>query len=164
MSTLTNIPYDQLSIGDKATYTKVLTEQDLILFATVSGDYNPVHLDEEFAKTTQFGERIAHGMWIGALISAALAMKLPGPGGIYLGQDIKFKRPAKLGDTITVNLEILSKLDSRKITIIGTTVINQHKQIIAKGEAKVMPAIEQVKVSPVVLPEVTIEAKEDLLV
>ncbi|MBE0507314.1 MAG: MaoC family dehydratase, partial [Marinospirillum sp.] len=99
MTTLENRPYDTLSIGDSATFAKTLTERELVLFAAVSGDVNPVHLDAEFAKTSMFGERIAHGMWSGSLISAALATVLPGPGTIYMGQELSFRRPVKLDDT-----------------------------------------------------------------
>ena len=97
MTTLSNVPFETLKVGDKDTYQRTLTERDLVLFATVSGDHNPVHLDKDFASTTTFGERIAHGMWTGSLISAALAMKLPGPGGIYRGQELKFSEAGQAG-------------------------------------------------------------------
>ncbi|OQX36524.1 MAG: 3-hydroxybutyryl-CoA dehydratase [Oceanospirillales bacterium LUC14_002_19_P2] len=155
--TLRNTPYDQLKIGDKATYQRTLTERDLVLFATVSGDYNPVHLDESFAAGTQFGERIAHGMWTGSLISAALAMVMPGPGGIYGGQELKFLRPVKLGDTLTVELEVLEKNERRKKALIRTDVINQHGKAVVKGTAEVMPATEDVCVERAHLPHVSIE-------
>ena len=84
MDALENLTYDELQIGDSATYTRTLTEEELVLFAAVSGDVNPVHLDSQYASQTIFKERIAHGMWSGALISAALATIMPGPGTIYL--------------------------------------------------------------------------------
>ena len=95
MRKLENIPFDELEIGTKGSLTRTLTEQDLLLFAKVSGDTNPVHLDEAFAAETQFEGRIAHGMWTASLISCALATEMPGPGGIYLGQELKFLRPVK---------------------------------------------------------------------
>jgi acyl dehydratase len=107
---LENFTFDELTVGQTAEYSRTLGEDDIILFAAVSGDVNPVHLDEDFARTTMFRERIAHGMYTGGLISAALAMKLPGPGTIYLGQNLKFERPVKLGDTITVQLKVLEKI------------------------------------------------------
>ena len=157
MTTLVSVPYDELKVGDTATYTRTLTERDLILFATVSGDHNPIHLDEEFASTTQFNERIAHGMWTGSLISAALAMKLPGPGGIYRGQELKFLRPVKLGDEITVQLEVLEKNDRTKAAVVATNVVNQDGKFVAKGKASIMPNQERTEVESGKLPEVSIE-------
>ena len=157
MSSLVNIPYQQIKVGDKATYERTLTKRDLLLFATVSGDYNPVHLDPEFASKTQFGECIAHGMWVGSLISAALAMKMPGPGGIYLSQSLKFSRPAKLGDTLTVHLEVIEKVERRNTAIISTNVINQHGKIVVKGQAEVKPASEQVTVFQQKIPDIYFE-------
>ncbi|CAM3695264.1 MaoC family dehydratase [Parendozoicomonas haliclonae] len=156
MTTLANVPYEQLQVGDTATYERTLTERDLILFATVSGDHNPIHLDDEFASTTQFGERIAHGMWTGSLISAALAMKLPGPGGVYRSQELKFLQPVKLNDTVTVQLEVLEKNDRTKSAIIATNVVNQDGKFVAKGKATVMPAVEQVEINAGKLPDVVI--------
>ena len=101
MTTLRNFTFDEIQIGQTTTYSKTLSERDLVLFAEVSGDVNPVHLDAEFAAGSMFGERIAHGMWTGALISAALALQLPGPGTIYVGQTLSFRAPVKLGDTAT---------------------------------------------------------------
>ncbi|MCK5894335.1 MAG: MaoC family dehydratase [Endozoicomonadaceae bacterium] len=155
--TLRNTPYDQMKIGDKATYQRTLTEQDLILFATVSGDYNPIHLDETYAANTSFGERIAHGMWTGSLISAALSIVMPGPGGIYSGQELKFLRPVKLGDTLIVELEVLEKNERRKNALIRTDVINQHGKIVVKGTAEIIPATGDVCVERVHLPNVSIE-------
>ncbi|HEY6609731.1 MAG TPA: MaoC family dehydratase, partial [Pseudomonas sp.] len=95
MSLVENTPYDELQVGQKATYQRTVEERDIQLFAEVSGDRNPVHLDAEYTATTQFKERIAHGMLTGALISAAIACTLPGPGTIYLGQNLRFTRPVK---------------------------------------------------------------------
>lgn len=157
MTTLVSVPYSELKVGDTATYKRTLTERDLILFATVSGDHNPIHLDEGFASTTQFNERIAHGMWTGSLVSAALAMKLPGPGGIYRGQELKFLRPVKLGDELTVQLEVLEKNDRTKAAVVATNVVNQDGKFVVKGKASIMPNPEQTKVESATLPEVSIE-------
>jgi 3-hydroxybutyryl-CoA dehydratase len=102
MAQLQSYTFDELPIGKKATYTRTVTEQDIALFAVVSGDVNPLHLDAEFAKGTMFGERIAHGMMTGAIVSAALVMALTGPGAIYRSQSLRFRRPVKIGDVITV--------------------------------------------------------------
>ena len=97
MDSLTTVTYDQIAIGDSATYTRTVTERDVVLFSEVSGDHNPLHLDEGYASGTAFGERIAHGMLSGAFISACVAMKMLGPGTVYLGQTMKFLRPVTLG-------------------------------------------------------------------
>ncbi|WP_281645515.1 MaoC family dehydratase [Parendozoicomonas sp. Alg238-R29] len=157
MTTLANVPYNKLNIGDTATYQRTLTEQDLILFATVSGDHNPIHVDKEFASTSQFGERIAHGMWTGSLISAALAMIMPGPSGVYRSQELKFLRPAKVGDELTVQLEVLEKNERTKMATFATNVVNQNGQFVVKGKATVMPGQEQVVLEEANLPKVNID-------
>ena len=110
MTQVTNTPYEALEVGQTASYSKLVEERDIQLFAAMSGDHNPVHLDAEYAKATMFKERIAHGMFSVALISAAVACELPGPGTIYIGQQMSFQKPVKIGDTLTVRLEILEKL------------------------------------------------------
>lgn len=137
MSTLSNTPYSALEVGQTASYEKTVEERDIQLFAAMSGDRNPVHLDADFAAGTPFKERIAHGMFSGALISAAVACTLPGPGTIYLGQTMKFTRPVKLGDTLTVRLEILEKLPKNRVRI-ATNVFNQNDEQVVGGEAEVL--------------------------
>jgi len=141
--TVSNHPYDALTIGQTATYSKLIEEQDVQLFAAASGDVNPVHLDAEFAATTQFGERIAHGMLSGAVISAALAMELPGHGTIYLGQSLRFRRPVTLGDHVTVTLTITEKNDKRKFVTLDCKVTNQKDEVVVTGEAQVMAPTEK---------------------
>ncbi len=160
MRKLENIPFEELTIGTKACLTRTLTEEDLLLFAKVSGDTNPVHLDEEFAATTQFEGRIAHGMWTASIISCALATKLPGPGGIYLGQELKFMRPVKVGDTVTVELEILEINEQRKRATVSTNVVNQHGKAVVKGKAEIMPSSGKVVVDEYPLPEVVLKPAE----
>ena len=143
MTQVTNIPYDALEIGQQASFEKAVEERDIQLFAAVSGDNNPVHLDAAFAAETMFKERIAHGMFSGALISAAIACRLPGPGTIYLGQQLKFTRPVKLGDTLTVKLEVLEKLPKGRVRL-ATQVFNQNNEQVVDGEAEVLaPRSEQ---------------------
>lgn len=156
MTTLENRPYDTLSIGDSATFEKTLTERELVLFAAVSGDVNPVHLDAEFAKTSMFGERIAHGMWSGSLISAALATVLPGPGTIYMGQELSFRRPVKLDDTLTVTLTVKDKQDAKKIVELDCLVTNQKGEKVVTGTAKVIAPSEKVVLTAPTLPNITI--------
>lgn len=155
MSVLINKTYDEIQEGDSATLVRALTEKELVLFAAVSGDVNPVHLDAEFAKTTMFGEQIAHGMWSGSLISAALATVLPGPGTIYLGQELSFRRPVKLGDTLTVTLTVKEKLSKNRV-VVDTLVTNQKDEKVVVGTATVMAPTEKSELQAPELPEITI--------
>ncbi len=155
MNQTTNIPYDKLEIGQQASLVKTIEERDVQLFAAVSSDNNPIHLDAAFAAETLFKERIAHGMFSGALISAAIACNLPGPGTIYLGQQLKFIRPVKLGDTLTVQLEILEKLPKGRVRL-ATHVFNQNDEQVVDGEAEVLaPRTEQTLQMPAI-PQVTV--------
>lgn len=156
MTELSNYTYDEIWIGQVARYSKQVTEQDIQLFAAVSGDVNPLHLDGEYAATTQFGERIAHGMLTGAFISAALAMELPGPGCIFLGQSLRFRLPVKIADTLTVVLEVTEKKDHRKTLTLDCKVYNQHDKLVVTGTAEVMAPIEKVHLQRPAIPQVTI--------
>ena len=124
MKMLENRTYDELNVGDSVRVDHLVKERDLILFAEVSGDVNPVHLDEAFAANTPFKGRIAHGMFSGALISATIACELPGPGTIYIGQEMSFLRPVRLDDTISIELEVLEKLPKNRVKI--ATRVFQH--------------------------------------
>ncbi|QGZ30205.1 MaoC family dehydratase [Stutzerimonas stutzeri] len=155
MSTLSNTPYSALEVGQTAHFEKSVEERDIQLFAAMSGDRNPVHLDAEFAAGTPFKERIAHGMFSGALISAAVACTLPGPGTIYLGQTMTFTRPVKLGDTLTVRLEILEKLPKNRVRI-ATRVFNQNDELVVDGEAEVLAPRRAETVELKELPTITI--------
>ncbi|WP_250658398.1 MaoC/PaaZ C-terminal domain-containing protein [Alkalimarinus coralli] len=155
MEALENITYDELNVGDSATYTRTLTEEELVLFAAVSGDVNPVHLDKEYASKSLFKERIAHGMWSGALISAALATVIPGPGTVYLEQSLNFKRPVKLEDTLTVKLTVLRK-EERNRVVFECEVINQDSDMVVTGEAKVIAPAEKISLERPILPKITI--------
>ncbi|PCD00727.1 MaoC family dehydratase [Halopseudomonas pelagia] len=155
MSKLENRTYDELALGDKAEVTHRVSERDLILFAEVSGDVNPVHLDEEFAAATPFKGRIAHGMFSGALISAAIACELPGPGTIYIGQEMSFLRPVRLGDEIRIELEVIEKLPKNRARI-ATRVFNQDGKQVVDGVATVMVPTEKASIERPRLPEVKI--------
>ncbi len=155
MTQVSNVPYDALEIGQKASISKSVEERDVQLFAAVSGDNNPVHLDAAFAAETLFKERIAHGMFSGALISAAIACELPGPGTIYLGQQLRFTRPVKLGDTLTVELEVLEKLPKGRVRL-ATRVFNQNAEQVVDGEAEVLAPRAAQTVSMPAMPQVTI--------
>lgn len=156
MTTIENFTYDEITIGQTSNYSKTLTEDDLVLFATVSGDVNPVHLDVEFAAKSMFKERIGHGAWTGSIISAALAIQLPGPGTIYLNQTLSFRAPVKIADTITVNLEVTAKEDKKKFVTINCEAVNQYGKTVAKGTAQVIAPSEKLKLPKPALPTITI--------
>lgn len=124
-------------VGDRREITVQVTDKMVRQFAELSGDYNPIHLDEEYAKTTRFGRRIAHGMICGALISRTLATEL-GPGGIYLSQNLKFLHPVFIDDTVTVELEVASLRESKGIATINTTVKKSTGETVVKGDALIM--------------------------
>ncbi|MCQ4297088.1 MaoC family dehydratase [Pseudomonas stutzeri] len=155
MSTISNTPYAELEVGQQASFEKRVEERDIQLFAAMSGDRNPVHLDAEFAAGTLFKERIAHGMFSGALISAAVACTMPGPGTIYLGQSMKFTRPVKINDTLTVRLEILEKLPKNRVRI-ATRVFNQNEELVVDGEAEVLAPRKKETVELKELPPISI--------
>ncbi len=160
MTQLSNVTYDEIEIGQTACYTKTVEERDLQLFAAVSGDANPLHLDEAFAATTVFGGRIAHGMLTGAYISAAIAMQLPGPGTVYLGQSLRFRLPVKIGDTLSVQLEVTEKRDRRKTVTLECKVFNQNEKMVASGTAEVMAPTQKVLIDRPELPVVEIRPHE----
>ena len=138
MPELSNYTFDEISLGQRASYTRAVREQDILLFAAVSGDVNPLHLDAEFAATTRFGERIAHGMLTAAFISAALAMELPGPGTIFMEQSLRFRLPVKIGDEITVELEVTEKNERRKTVTLDCKALNQNGKVVVTGSALVL--------------------------
>jgi 3-hydroxybutyryl-CoA dehydratase len=121
--------------GQSASFTKTISEADVVLFAGISGDFNPLHIDEEYARQSRFGRRIAHGLLSAGLISRVLGMQLPGPGAIYLKQDLKFLAPVFIGDTITATVEVLSYREDKYIVTLQTDCINQHGQKVLTGEA-----------------------------
>ncbi len=132
--------YDELQIGDSASFTKTLSETDIYLFAGITGDLNPAHVDAVSAAGGMFKQRIAHGMLSASFISTVLAMRLPGPGTIYVGQDLQFRGPVFIGDTITARVECTEKLDQRKWAKFKTTVTNQDGKLVVAGEATVIPS------------------------
>lgn len=156
MDALENLTFDEINIGDFRFFSKTLTEADLILFATVSGDVNPVHLDNEFAEKSIFKERIAHGMWSASLISATLATVIPGPGTIYLNQSLSFRRPVKLNETLTVTLTAKSKNLEKQTIVFDCLVKNQDDKTVVSGDAEVIAPRDKVFLDKPILPEITI--------
>ena len=133
-----DISFAEIKVGDKASMAKTVTEYDVYTFAGVTGDFNPVHIDAEFAKTTMFQGRIAHGMLSAGFISAVLGTALPGKNTIYLGQELQFKAPVKIGDTVTATVEVLEKIEGKNRLILRTTVTNQDGVMVTDGKATVL--------------------------
>ena len=129
----------ELAIGDSASHATTITETDVYLFAGITGDLNPAHVNEQASSLTPFGGRIAHGILSAGLISAVLAMKLPGPGTIYLGQELKFTKPVRFGDTITATCTISALIPEKNIAKLDTICTNQNGQVVIQGTATVMP-------------------------
>lgn len=127
----------EYKVGDKAAFSKTVSESDVYLYAGVSGDYNPAHVNEAYAKETSFHTRIAHGMLSAGFISAVLGTKLPGPGSIYLEQSLVFKKPVFIGDTITAEVEII-EIIKEKICKLQTNCKNQKNEVVLEGVATVM--------------------------
>jgi len=128
----------RIQVGDTASMTKVITDNDVRTFAEISGDRNPVHLDDEYAAHTLFGRRIAHGALSGALISAVLGLVLPGPGTIYLSQMSKFKAPVYINDEITAKVQVIGYREDKRIATLKTDVFNQDGKLVLEGEAVVI--------------------------
>lgn len=135
---LENHTFDEISIGQTATLVRTLRMEDILAFAAVSGDVNPAHLDPEYAAGTIFHGVIAHGMWGGSLISALLGTVFPGPGTIYLEQQLRFARPVHIGDTLTVMVEVTDRDEVHRRLELACRVSNQHDETVIGGVAKVL--------------------------
>lgn len=133
---------NQLEVGQQARFSKTISESDVYLFAGVTGDMNPAHLNAEYTKGTKFKERIAHGMLSASLISTVLGTELPGKGTIYLQQKVSFTSPVHFGDTITAVVEVKEKDAEKNRVTMTTTCVNQEGTVVVKGEAVVMPPKE----------------------
>jgi len=158
MTQIANQTFDEIRVGQTATYRRVIGEREVALFAAASGDVNPVHLDDAFAAGTMFGGRIAHGMLTGGVISSALALVLPGPGVIYLGQTLRFRKPVRIGDELTVHLEVTAKREDRKFVTLVCRVENQEGTTVADGTAEVLAPTEKIVIDLPPEPEVRFEA------
>nr|WP_300092553.1 MaoC family dehydratase [Sedimentibacter sp.] len=130
---------DELTVGQKASFTKTISETDVYLFAGISGDINPAHLNENYAKETFFKGRIAHGMLSASLISAVIGVQLPGPGTIYSSQTLKFLAPVRFGDTITATAEVMEIFPEKNRVALKTYCTNQDGTVVTTGEALVLP-------------------------
>jgi len=138
MNQLNGYDYEDLEPGMSASFAKTITEADIMLFAAASGDNNALHINEEFARSTQFNGRIAHGMLTASVISAAIAGRLPGPGTIYLGQNLRFKAPVKPGDTVHATVTVREMFPERQRVLLNT-VCTVNGKVVIEGDATVMP-------------------------
>ena len=140
-----NRTFDEIAIGDSAGLTRTLTADDIALFAVMSGDINPAHLDKAYAEKSMFHRIIGHGMWGGALISAVLGTRLPGPGTIYLGQDLRFRKPVGVGDTITVTVTAKEKKPEKHVISFDCLAVNQNGDEVITGTAVTMAPVEKIR-------------------
>ena len=133
-----DIQYEDINIGDTASLTKTITEYDVYAYAGVTGDFNPVHVNAEFARNSLFKQRIAHGMISAGLISAVLGTELPGINTIYMNQELSFLAPVMYNDTLTATIECIGKNDEKRRIVFRTTVANQDGKVVTDGKARIM--------------------------
>jgi phosphate acetyltransferase len=155
-----NRTFDEIRVGDQASLQRTLTPRDIQLFAVMSGDVNPAHVDPEYAKNSLFQEVIAHGMWGGALISTVLGTIYPGPGTVYINQTLHFSRPVTLGDTVTVNVMVKEKFERTRHVLFDCKCVNQEGRTVIRGEAEVLAPSEKVKRPRAHLPEIRLHDPE----
>jgi 3-hydroxybutyryl-CoA dehydratase len=132
------VEFEEMQVGQAAEFSKTVTEADVVLYAGVTGDFNPVHVDQTAAERSMFGGRVAHGMLTAGFISTVLGMKLPGPGCVYLGQTLRFTRPVRIGDTITARAEVAELIPEKRRARLATVCTNQEGKTVLEGEATVM--------------------------
>ena len=130
--------FARFAVGQSASMTRTVSESDIVLFAAITGDVNPVHLDDAAAKASRFGGRIAHGMLTAGFVSATMAMQLPGPGAVYLSQSLRFLRPVRIGDVITTRVEIIELLLAQRHVRLTTVCRNQADKQVLDGEALIL--------------------------
>lgn len=134
--------FEDIEVGQSAEFTKTISGEDVVLFAKVTGDFNPVHLDEIAAARSQFGGRIVHGMLTAGLISAAIAGKLPGPGSVYLSQTLRFTAPVRIGEIVTATVQVIEVIAPKRRVKLSTVCRNQKGETVVEGEALVMVSKE----------------------
>ena len=131
---------NELKLGDAAQFSKTISESDVYLYAGITGDFNPAHVDEEYARNTFFKGRIVHGMLTGGFISTVIASQLPGPGTIYISQQLKFLAPVRIGDTLTARVEVVEIIPEKNRVRLKTTCAIQDGTVVLEGEAVVSPS------------------------
>jgi phosphotransacetylase/acyl dehydratase len=159
---LENRTFDEMAVGDSASLSHIVTQRDIDLFAAATGDVNPAHVDPAFAATDMFHHIIIHGMWGAGLISAVLGTKLPGPGTIYLGQDLRFRHPVSIGDTITATLTVAAKKAEKGDVTLDCVCTNQAGQAVITGTAETRAPRDKIKLKRAVLPAVRVDRHDRL--
>jgi len=159
MQLIENKTFDEIKVGDRASLSRTLGNDDVSLFAILSGDVNPAHVDADYAKTDAFHHIVAHGMWGGALISAVLGTELPGPGTIYVSQSLNFRHPVRVGDRISVSVTVREKRDNGHRLILDCECRNQTDEVVIDGIAEVVAPTEKVKRPRALMPEVHLHAR-----
>jgi phosphate acetyltransferase/phosphate butyryltransferase len=154
--TIENRTYAEIQLGEAASISRTVSEQDIQLFAALTGDINPAHLDHDYAASSMFGGVIAHGMFGGAMFSTVLGTILPGPGTIYLGQTMRFTRPVKPGDRLTATVSCREKYDDKQRVIFDCVCVNQDGKAVIKGEAEVIAPSDKVCRPAATLPSVAL--------
>ncbi|MCS6876976.1 MAG: bifunctional enoyl-CoA hydratase/phosphate acetyltransferase [Geminicoccaceae bacterium] len=155
-----NKTFEEIAIGDSASLVKAIGREDIELFAAVSGDANPIHLDEELAAKTPFKGVVAHGMLTAGLISNLLGNRLPGPGTIYLAQELRFHRPVRIGDVVTASVTVTEKRPEKRIVVFDCRVTNQRGEVVLTGTAEVIAPKDKLRGPPPELPQLAIHRHE----
>ncbi len=148
-----NRTYDEISVGQSATLTRTLRPEDIQMFAIMSGDFNPAHVDPDYAKSSSFREVVAHGLWGGALISTVLGTQFPGPGTVYVAQTLNFSRQVRIGDTVTISVVCRRKFDHNHHILLDCRGTNQDGEVVVEGSAEVLAPTQKIKRAKVSLPE-----------
>ncbi len=154
-----NRTFAEIEVGESAALERTLSWRDVELFAVMSGDVNPAHVDPEYARTDRFHGIVAHGMWGASLISALLGTRLPGPGAIYLEQTLRFRHPIAIGDTVTVSVTVASKDPARHRVVLDCRCVNQGGETVIDGAATVLAPTEKVRRPRFVLPQVSLRER-----
>ena len=154
-----NRTFDEIELGECAALERTLSWRDIELFAVMSGDVNPAHVDEEYARTDRFHGIVAHGMWGASLISTLLGTRLPGPGTIYLEQTLRFRHPVAIGDTMTVSVTVVSKEPERQRVLLDCRCVNQRGETVIDGSARVLAPTKKVRRPRFALPDVSLRER-----
>lgn len=162
MDYLENRTFDEINVGDSASITRTLTEKDIQVFAIMSGDINPAHVDIEYAQSDMFEKIIGHGMWGGALISTVLGTELPGPGTIYIGQTLRFKRPVGIGDELKVTVAAQEKKPEKNRIIFSCECRNQKDEVVIEGQAEVIAPTKKIRRPKTIMPEISLRRTNSL--
>lgn len=129
--------YEEISVGDASTFSKTLSESDVFAFCGITGDFNPIHVDEAYARETRWEGRIVHGMLVGSMVTQTLSALL-GDGAVHVSQEVRFEAPVRIGDTVTVTSQIAEKIDDRRRVVVSTVWTNQHGETVVTGRSEVL--------------------------